>query len=150
MSDKPEELRLFPSIYEHKVQWGEMDAFQHVNNTTYFRYFESGRIQYMHDTGYMAMMKTTGCGPILADVYCKFKMPVEFPDNLLVATKISDLKETEFTMQHLVYSISKQCIAAEGHGKIVHYNYKLKLRSHLPSELVSTIKTLQPELASLK
>jgi acyl-CoA thioester hydrolase len=29
----------YPIIYETDVAWGEMDAFQHVNNVYYFRYF---------------------------------------------------------------------------------------------------------------
>ena len=28
------------------VAWGEMDAFEHVNNVVYFRYFESVRMAY--------------------------------------------------------------------------------------------------------
>ena len=29
------------------VQWGEMDAYGHVNNTVFFRYFESARVEYL-------------------------------------------------------------------------------------------------------
>jgi len=29
-----------PVVRSIPVQWGEMDAFQHVNNTVYFKYFE--------------------------------------------------------------------------------------------------------------
>ena len=31
----------FPVLIAWPVQWGDMDAFQHVNNTVYFRWFES-------------------------------------------------------------------------------------------------------------
>ena len=37
-------LRGFPGIIELPVSWGEMDAFGHLNNVVYFRYFESARI----------------------------------------------------------------------------------------------------------
>ena len=30
-----------PVLRRVSVRWGEMDAFQHVNNTVYFKYFES-------------------------------------------------------------------------------------------------------------
>ena len=40
-----EELtREYPVIIELPVAWGDMDAFAHVNNTAYFKYFESARI----------------------------------------------------------------------------------------------------------
>ncbi len=31
----------FPVIYEADIVWGDMDAFQHVNNVAYFRYYTS-------------------------------------------------------------------------------------------------------------
>ena len=45
-SPKPmqEILKLYSVTIETPVAWGEMDAFQHVNNIVYFRYFESARI----------------------------------------------------------------------------------------------------------
>ena len=39
-------LALYPVTLALRVAWGDMDAFQHVNNTVYFRYFESARIAY--------------------------------------------------------------------------------------------------------
>ncbi|MFO7632899.1 MAG: acyl-CoA thioesterase [Caldilinea sp.] len=52
----------FPVIVEISVAWGEMDAFQHVNNIVYFRYFESGRIAYFERTGAMEEMAKSGIG----------------------------------------------------------------------------------------
>lgn len=40
-------LEGFPVVIELPVVWGEMDAFAHVNNVVYFRYFESARIAYL-------------------------------------------------------------------------------------------------------
>jgi acyl-CoA thioester hydrolase len=34
-------LEAFPVVISIPVAWGEMDAFQHVNNSVYFRYFDS-------------------------------------------------------------------------------------------------------------
>jgi len=62
------------------VAWGEMDAFQHVNNVVYFKYFESARINYFEETGINAHMQTTGVGPILGNTQCRFKAPLTYPD----------------------------------------------------------------------
>jgi len=34
-------LKTFPVVATIPVKWGDMDAFQHVNNVIYFRYFET-------------------------------------------------------------------------------------------------------------
>ncbi|KZN46387.1 hypothetical protein N482_12855 [Pseudoalteromonas luteoviolacea NCIMB 1942] len=36
------------------VVWGEMDALGHVNNVSYFRYFETARIDFLKQTGLLS------------------------------------------------------------------------------------------------
>ncbi len=55
-----ERLEGFPVVVEIPVLWGDMDAFQHVNNVTYFRYFESARIAYFERIGALEFMKEKG------------------------------------------------------------------------------------------
>ena len=35
----------YPNVMSLPVLWGDMDAFQHVNNTASIRWFESSRIR---------------------------------------------------------------------------------------------------------
>ncbi len=46
----PEKKKL---VYEMTIpiRWGDMDAMGHVNNTTYFRYLETARIDWMRLIG---------------------------------------------------------------------------------------------------
>jgi len=39
-------LQGYPVRDEVVVQWGEMDAFQHVNSTVYIRWAETARVNY--------------------------------------------------------------------------------------------------------
>ena len=41
-----EDLRSFKLIMNYNLQWGDMDAAQHVNNVNYLRWCESARIAY--------------------------------------------------------------------------------------------------------
>ena len=56
------ELDAFKSLFSHTIEipviWGDMDAFQHVNNTVYFRYFENVRIEYFELVGINRLMAT--------------------------------------------------------------------------------------------
>jgi acyl-CoA thioester hydrolase len=36
--------RKYPVVLTQDVIWGDLDAFGHINNTVYFRYFEDARI----------------------------------------------------------------------------------------------------------
>jgi len=36
----------YPVVVDIPVAWGEMDAYGHLNNIVYFRYFETARMAY--------------------------------------------------------------------------------------------------------
>ena len=56
----------FKLIVDTKVDWGDMDAFQHVNNCVYFKYFENARVVYGERTRIVNRMYTEKLGPILS------------------------------------------------------------------------------------
>src|SRR4029077_12717598 len=56
----------FPVVVRQNVIWGEMDAYNHVNNVVYFRYFENARLEYMARLDWFNYEKETGIGPILS------------------------------------------------------------------------------------
>ena len=47
-SGSPPCMPTSPIVIALSVQWGDMDAFAHVNNTVYLRWFESARIAAAH------------------------------------------------------------------------------------------------------
>jgi acyl-CoA thioester hydrolase len=117
-------LKDYPVIVEFPVAWGEMDAMNHVNNIVYFRYFESARIAYFEKMDLIGYMTETGIGPILATTSCKFKIPLSYPDKVLIGAKVVSIEEDRFVMHYLVVSEKHQKVAAEGDGVIVTFNYR--------------------------
>lgn len=133
----------YPVIIEFPVHWGEMDAFQHVNNIIYLRYFESGRIAYFERAGFMEYMEKRGVGPILASTACKFKFPLAYPDRVLVGTRVGEIGDDRFTMYYRAVSTRHDKIAADGEGVIVAYNYLEQRKAPLPEELRMNINRLE-------
>jgi acyl-CoA thioester hydrolase len=117
-------LKNYPVIVEFPIAWGEMDAMNHVNNIVYFRFFESARIAYFEKMDLMGYMTKTGIGPILATTSCKFKIPLSYPDKVLIGAKVFSIEEDRFVMNYLVVSTNHQKVAAEGDGVIVTFNYR--------------------------
>lgn len=136
-------LAEFPVIIEIPVAWGEMDAFQHVNNIVYFRYFESGRIAYLERTGLMAAMTEHGVGPILASASCKFKFPLTYPDRVLVGVRVGDIGADRFAMHYRVVSTRHNRVAAEGEGVIVAYDYQNQCKAVLPAIVCARIEAVE-------
>ena len=136
-------LQDFPVKIKVPVAWGEMDAFQHVNNVVYFRYFESARIAYFDAIAVMKVMEATGVGPILAETRCRYRIPLTFPDNLIVGARVSSLAPKGFMMQYAVASRRHGQLAAEGDGRIVTIDYARGGKVHLPKAVRERILALE-------
>lgn len=136
-------LKDYPVVIETPVAWGEMDAFQHVNNIVYFRYFESARIAYFEKIGYTEYMQKTGIGPILASTECTFKLPLAYPDNVSIGARISSLERDRFLMEYCLVSHNAKKIAAAGTGTVVSYNYRARQKAAIPDEIRQRILELE-------
>ena len=141
MTDSP--LPELPITVRFPVHWGEMDAFSHVNNVTYFRYFETARIAYFDAIGYRESMEEHGVGPILASTSCTFRRPLSYPDDLVVGAGVSDVSEDGFTMQYAVWSSQLGTVAARGEGAIVNYDYRGGRRTPLTDAIRQAIANLE-------
>ena len=136
-------LEGYPVVVEFPVAWGEMDAFGHVNNIHFFRYFENARIVYAAKLRLHEHKEKTGIGPILASIQCRYKLPLTYPDTVSVGAKIIAVEEDRFTMKHLVVSSRHQKVAAEGEGVIVMYNYHEGKKTAIPDEIRQRIRAVE-------
>lgn len=136
-------LEAYPVVIETPIAWGQMDAFRHLNNTTYFRFFESGRIAYFERMNFMEYMEETGVGPILASTNCRFRIPLTYPDNVSIGTRVSTIEEDRFTHEYVVVSHKHQKVAADGSGLIVCFNYKENKKVTVPAEIRTRIEQLE-------
>lgn len=109
----------FPVSLSIEVAWGDMDAFGHVNNTVFFRYFESTRIAYMRALGAMSAEQDDFL-PVVASARCDFLAPVVFPDTVLGETRVSRLGGSSLTMQYQLTSRAQKKIVAKGEAVIVN------------------------------
>ena len=134
----------YPVTVDRDVAWGEMDAFQHVNNVQYFRYFEDARIAYFRQMGIYRPGGDFGdVGPILASTSCRFKAPLTYPDSLVIGARVTDLEEERFTFEYAVASGQLERVAAVGEGVIVSYDYEASRKVEVPEGWVEAIEGLE-------
>ncbi len=129
------------------VQWGEMDAYRHVNNAVYFRWFESARIACFERIGWPALERETGVGPILHSTQARYRLPVEYPDRVLAEAGVSDLGADRFTMHYRITSERHGRVAAEGWGVIVAFDYRTGKKCALPEPIREALRALERERA---
>lgn len=139
----PSAISTYPIAITLPVAWGEMDALNHVNNSVYFKYFESARLAYMTAIGGWALLEEQGIAPVLASTNCRFKIPLSYPDTIEVAAKVTDIQKDRFVMQYAVFSQHHQKIAAEGEALVVAFDTIEKRKTAVPAALVQAIRKFE-------
>jgi acyl-CoA thioester hydrolase len=133
----------YPIQIKIPVQWGDMDAFNHVNNAMYFKYFESVRIAYFEKLGVMGKDSQNNVAPILAETSCRFKYPLNFPDTILVGSSVIENHSHGFLMEYGIYSQHLKKICSIGTGRIVMLNYSTHAKVKVDDELINKIASIQ-------
>lgn len=130
---------------EIPIAWGEMDALGHVNNVVYFRYFESARIDFLRKAGCSQLRAADGVGFILQAMEARFRVPLVFPDTIVVGTKLVAIETDRFTLAHSIRSKTHgqtQGVAAVGRGTIVTYDYPAGRKVAIPAVIREAIQKL--------
>jgi acyl-CoA thioester hydrolase len=136
-------LKTFPVIVEQAIVWGEMDAYRHVNNVVYFRYFENARLEYFRRLDWFAFEQETGIGPILAATQARFRRALTYPDTISIGCRVASIDEDRFTMAHLIVSHRQGVIVTEGQGTVVTYHHAEEHKVPVPEELRRRIAVLE-------
>jgi len=84
--DLPQDKKL---VYQMTmpIRWGDMDAMGHVNNTLYFRYLETLRIDWFRSLD--CVPDPRGTGPLIVNAFCNFHKQLEFPGDILLKMYVS-------------------------------------------------------------
>lgn len=142
------QLKDFPVVTEIKVAWGEMDALQHVNNAVYFRYFETARLDYFEKIGLLVDLQTSQVSPVLGETYCRYKLPVTFPDTLLVGARVTDMQDDRMTMEYHVFSKKWGKVVTVATGTGVMFDFKNNTKTSIPEHLRKSILELEATVGS--
>lgn len=113
------------------IRWGDMDAMGHVNNTMYFRYMETARIEWLTQAG-MAP-DPQGQGPVIVNAFCNFYRQLAYPDEVLLKMYVSDPARTTFeTWMTMERMAAPGTICAAGGGTVIWVDFPQQKAAALP------------------
>jgi acyl-CoA thioester hydrolase len=136
-------LHDFPVVVVQPVVWGDMDAYGHVNNTVYFRYFENARLEYFIRLGWPAVEDATGVGPILRDTSARFRLALTYPDIIAIGARAVKLETDRFFLEHKIVSQQRGAVVTEGTGTVVAYHHGDGQKMPLPAAVAEAIRRLE-------
>ncbi len=107
----------YPFPIKQQVLWGEMDAFNHINNVIYFRYFETGRVHFFNKTNLWKIFQDEDIRIVVGKLECNYIREIIHPAEIEISVGIKKIGNTSLIVHQKV--ICNDQISAHGDAIIV-------------------------------
>ena len=94
------------------------DVFGHVNNVTYYSYFDTAVTAWLMENGLLGF--TAGPMWMVADTGCRFLREVAFPDELTIGLRLGRIGASSITWELAAFRADAEEASAEGRFVHVH------------------------------
>ncbi|MDE2155392.1 MAG: acyl-CoA thioesterase [Xanthomonadaceae bacterium] len=112
------------------VRWRDLDAFNHVNNSTYLTYIEEARLLWLQQLNDWMSGESA---PILAASELNYRKPIVWPASLHVQLRCERLGNSSITLSHrIVDAADAACVYCDGRTVLVWINPRLGKPVPLP------------------
>ena len=81
------------------VRWRDLDAFNHVNNSSYLTYLEEARLQWLQG---VPDWFSDSCMPVLVASTINYRQPIAWPGHLHVVLSCERLGNSSITIGHRI------------------------------------------------
>lgn len=99
-----------------RVRYAETDKMGVVYHANYLVWFEIGRTEYCRERGfaYREMEENDDSFLVVVESYCRYKAPAHYDDELMIRTRITELRRRSLRFGYEVVRVSDGKIIAEG------------------------------------
>jgi acyl-CoA thioester hydrolase len=96
------------------TRWMDNDVYGHVNNVTYYSFFDTAVARFLLANGVLDLPSSTVVG-LVVDTACRFAAPVAFPDEVTCGLRCGRLGTASIRYEIGVFPNDEDRAAAEGH-----------------------------------
>jgi acyl-CoA thioester hydrolase len=114
-----------PFTFSCPVRWGDMDAFGHVNNVTFFVYMQEARTAMLFSAEAAKQMPELIAGVVVARHEIDYRRPLEWrPEPIEIDTWTSDIRQSSFTVRYRIRDQLAGLVLADAMTVLVPFDLK--------------------------
>ena len=117
-----------------RIDWSDLDMYRHVNNLSFMRFMQSGRVHLWEATGLHNMYVEENKGAMLVSTHCDFKNPLHYPGNALIKTRVAEVGNKSFKIEHHIFDDQNK-LCAVGKDVSVFYDFSGNKTIPIPDDL---------------
>jgi acyl-CoA thioester hydrolase len=95
----------WPILVRHRVRWSEVDAYAHVNHTSYLEWYEDCRIRAMAEIG--LELAPNVAGPVLAKIEAEYHRPLHYRDEVLIGARVVSFRTSSLVMTYGTWKLGE-------------------------------------------
>jgi acyl-CoA thioester hydrolase len=135
------------AAYRHflplQTRWADNDVYGHINNVTYYGYFDTIVNEYLIAAGALDIHAGAVIG-LVVETGCKYFAPLEFPQKLEGALRVAKIGNSSVRYELAIFNAGDDKPAAEGFFVHVYVDRATRRPEPLPDSLRSVLKKLVP------
>jgi len=131
--------------YAHFVpittRWLDNDVYGHVNNVTYYSYFDTAANQYLIESGGLDIH----AGPVIGLVVeskCTYRVPIAFPERVTAGLRVDRLGHRAVTYGIGIFRGDEDVAAAHGHFVHVFVDRNTRASTPIPKAIRVALERL--------
>lgn len=107
----------YRAFYPLTTRWADNDIYGHVNNVTYYAYFDSAANRYLIEEGGLDISDSSVVGYVVSSG-CEYHAPVAYPDDLEAGLRVDRMGNS--SVRYGIAIFKKGEPRAVAHGYFVH------------------------------
>jgi len=131
----------YPVLVELATRWADNDVYGHVNNATYYAFFDTVVNRFLTDNGVLDVEKSQSFG-VVVETGCKYFSSVSFPDVLEIGLRVVKLGNTSVQYELGVFKRGSAECAAEARFVHVYVDRDARRPVAIPPEVRTVLQKL--------
>lgn len=145
MEHAPEDNRRHHYVHQMTIptRWIDNDIYAHVNNATYYTFFDTIINHYLLEEGDLDPINGASVG-FAVETFCRFLAPIAFPDILDVRLRVGRLGNSSVRYELAIFKENSETPAAVGHFVHVFVNRQTERPTPIEGKLRDALARLIP------
>ncbi|GHF44992.1 thioesterase [Deinococcus metalli] len=132
----------YPYHHPTPTRWADNDVYGHVNNVTYYAYFDTAVNAYLAARGALDLHAGSVIG-LVVETGCAYFAPAAFPDALSVGVRVARVGTSSVRYELAVFRGADEAACAQGYFVHVYVDRATRRPTALPDALRAALEALR-------
>ena len=132
----------FPHFLRLETRWMDNDVYGHVNNATYYSYFDTAVNRHLLDSGVLDLAGSAVFG-VVVETGCRYLKSLAFPDAIDAGLRVARLGNSSVRYELALFRAGEAEPSAEGWFVHVYVDRQSRRPVRVPDEVRAALAPLQ-------